>query len=149
MGTESWKEIEGYPDYMVSDHGNVLSRRTMKTKVLKAWIHRTKIKGMPPLRAVVLYGKPGERHKFYTCVLVARAFLNYRRGEMIRHLNGNTLDDRKGNLVCIPTGLNDVSEFLKEIKAVSVLTQIPTTDLLNIAMKELKRRLQQEEETHA
>ncbi len=93
---EEWKEIEGYPDYEVSDQGRVRSLKWGKTKVLKGYLNST-LPGRGYLQ-VKLIGE-GVRHHRLVNRLVALAFLpNPEAKATVAHNDGSRLNNRVGNL---------------------------------------------------
>jgi hypothetical protein len=146
MEDELWKEIEGYPDYMISNRGNLLSKRTMTTKLVKGSIVQSK-RSSYPQRQFTLRSPTNQKRGVFASVLVAKAFLDHdERVDTVRHINGNTLDDSAENLVSVPNGSNNISQLIHEIKLISRSTQTPMSDLLDMTVKWLRRRLQQNEE---
>lgn len=92
---EIWKDVEGYPNYMVSSMGNVKSLNyrgnTGKEKMLKY----DNNKGY---NRVLLY-KDGKYKKYMVHRLVAQAFIpNPNNYPIINHKNENTIDNRVENL---------------------------------------------------
>ena len=92
---EIWKKIKDYPNYMVSNLGNVKSEK----KVLKPVLVNNYLK-------VTLY-KNGKRKQFYIHKLVAYAFQEicgeWFDGCETDHINTNSLDNRVENLKnCTP-----------------------------------------------
>jgi hypothetical protein len=81
MIEEQWAEIEGYPDYAVSNHGQVKSlrfNRLLKPRGNSYNLHR-----------VTLYNDRQAR-EFYVHHLVAAAFIDgYIPGKQVRHRNDN------------------------------------------------------------
>jgi NUMOD4 motif. len=87
---EVWVEIEGFPNYAVSNRGRVVN---LDTDMILS--ERTHEKGY--LR-VALY-KGGARQDIYIHQLVAAAFFaRFRRGEHVEHVNGDPTDNRPENL---------------------------------------------------
>lgn len=87
---EVWVEIEGYPNYAVSNRGRVVN---LETDALLAL--RPHERGY--LR-VALY-REGVRRDIYVHQLVAKAFFaRFRHGEHIEHVNGDPEDNRPENL---------------------------------------------------
>ena len=87
---EKWAEVEGYPNYLVSNYGQVFSRN--HNTLLRP---RLSHKGYQ--RVVLSDG--GKRTEIYIQVLVARAFFgDFRDGMRIKHVNGDLGDNRVDNL---------------------------------------------------
>jgi hypothetical protein len=51
------------------------------------------------------YGRTGDTRSTQ-CVLLHRLIMNAPQGQMVDHINGNTLDNRKANLRCVSAGQN-------------------------------------------
>lgn len=97
---EIWKTIVGYPNYMVSNMGNIKSlnyNHTGKEKILKARKDRHKY------LYVGLY-KDGRRKMCKVHRLVAQAFIeNHNNLEQVNHKNEIKTDNRSENLEwCTP-----------------------------------------------
>lgn len=87
---EHWVEIEGFPNYAVSNRGRVVNLET--DMVLTQRPHE---KGY---MRVALYNR-GARRDIYVHQLVAKAFFaRFRHGEHIEHVNGDHSDNRPENL---------------------------------------------------
>ena len=86
----NWKDIEGYPDYAVSDKGFVLSKRTMK--MLKGCIDSV------GYRVLNLYENKVRGH-YRIHVLVASAHLDKPDGHTcVDHIDRNKLNNDVSNL---------------------------------------------------
>ena len=91
MENEIWKDIEGYPDYQVSNLGRVKSLRFNKERIMKSNINPC------GYYYVVL---PIQKNVFKTISvhrLVAIAFLGKSK-LYVNHISGNKLDNRIENL---------------------------------------------------
>ena len=86
----SWKNIEGYPKYMVSDQGYVLSKKTMKLLSPAVWFCG--------YQHVNFYqGRTRITHKVHR--LVAETFLEHTSGcEFVDHIDLDRLNNNVGNL---------------------------------------------------
>ena len=86
----NWKDIEGYPKYMVSDQGYVLSKTNMK--FLSPAVSSS------GYRHVNLYqGRVKVTHKVHR--LVAEAFLeSHRNCEFVDHIDHDKLNNSIGNM---------------------------------------------------
>ena len=101
---EKWKEIEGYPDYWVSDRGQVKSFWYRKTRILKPCPNSTEY-----LRVNLC--RDGKQKWFLVHRLVALAFCDgYEEGLEVDHINGDKLDNRAENLRWVPRSLNNVHQ---------------------------------------
>ena len=101
---EKWKEIEGWPEYWVSDRGLVKSLKYGKTKILKPGLN---IWGY---LKVGLY-RDSKRKWFLVHRLVALAFCDgYEENLQVDHINGDKLDNRAENLRWICHALNKVHQ---------------------------------------
>ena len=88
-----WLPIPGYPDYDVSDEGQVRSRRSSKPRILKSRAHRS------GYRLVRLLSTDGEWKDFTVHSLVMLAFKGVcPEGQCIRHLNSDPTDNSLSNL---------------------------------------------------
>lgn len=89
MIEEQWAEIEGFPDYAVSNHGNVMSlrfNRLLKPRGNSYDLYR-----------VTLYNNR-QAKEFYVHHLVAAAFIDgYIHGKQVRH-RGDKEDNNVYNL---------------------------------------------------
>lgn len=91
---EIWKDIEGYPDYEVSNLGRVMSYKREVPCILKEHLN----KGYLQFR---LYRgkKPRIRKPHKISRLVAKAFIpNPENKPQVNHINGVKTDDRVENL---------------------------------------------------
>ena len=87
---ENWLVIPDYPDYEVSNQGNVRSSRLGKCKLLKP-------SGKKYLK-VLLYNEAGRRY-FAIHQLVLHVFVGPQpHGLDVRHLDGNKLNNALSNL---------------------------------------------------
>lgn len=87
---ELWVEIPGYPNYVVSNYGEVLNVKTDRSlipQLTKKGVHR-----------VYLY-RNGVRKSFYVHRLVAQAFfVGYDDGVEVLHISENRTDNTVLNL---------------------------------------------------
>ena len=89
---ENWRFIEENPDYMISDHGRVLSFKG-KSKLILC----TKIIGTG-YETVSLLNK-GICTDYHVHRLIAKAFIpNPKHLPQINHLDGNTMNNHVSNL---------------------------------------------------
>lgn len=98
----SWKQIEGFENYMVSADGQIMRKactiwtKTGSRRLPVKMISTQATNGRYPY--VVLY-RNGERNNFYVHRLVAKAFVpNPDNLPCVNHKNYNTLDNRASNL---------------------------------------------------
>ncbi|RLC72469.1 MAG: hypothetical protein DRI81_16345 [Chloroflexi bacterium] len=90
--SEEWRDIEGFPDYQVSDQGRVRSRKSGEWRMLSLCLHSF------GYFMVSLYIE-GEQNTLLVHRLVLEAFVGAcPLGCETRHLNGNPADDRLCNL---------------------------------------------------
>lgn len=94
-GQEEWRQIPGWPGYLVSDHGRVRSPHSWRGQPNRILLGNPSVQGYP----TVTLCSAGERRRTRVHVLVAEAFLGPRpEGQVIRHLDGNQLNNRPENL---------------------------------------------------
>ena len=92
IDAENWRPIALYPDYLVSDHGRVMSLKFGKKRILKPGIVGDGYK------AVVLR-LDGKNHMYRIHRLVATAFLtNPENKRCIDHVDGCRTNNRVANL---------------------------------------------------
>jgi hypothetical protein len=90
---ERWLPLEGYPQYAISDHGRVVSLKRARRLILKPALDRY------GYERVSLYDCAGNGRPRYVHQLVLLAFVGAPNpGQHVRHLNGNSLDNRLANL---------------------------------------------------
>lgn len=107
MEDEIWKELPGFPDYLVSNMGNVLSNRHSKPVLLKLTKDRHSRNKNLYYHRVKLYPPIGKRKNFRVHELVMLAFSGKTPdGKVITHKNGNTLDDKFENLEFISSTIS-------------------------------------------
>ena len=91
METEIWKTITNFPNYEISNLGNI--RNSNNKYIMKPFTNETGY-----LR-ISLYNDTIKRKKFYIQRLVAQEFLeNIENKPTVNHINNNTLDNRSCNL---------------------------------------------------
>lgn len=87
---EVWSNIQGFPNYQISNYGSV---RSLRTRSLIR--HRYNGGGY----AHVTLSTYGEQHEYYVHQLVAQAFFdNYKPGMRLKHVNGDQTDCSVMNL---------------------------------------------------
>lgn len=87
---EVWAEIEGFDNYQVSDHGNVINLKTGRYL-------RPRNNGRGYYRVVL--SAPDKRRDVYIHRLVAEAFMeDYQKSLYIKHLDEDMLNNRVDNL---------------------------------------------------
>src|SRR5690348_3410561 len=86
-------EIEGYPDYLVTDQGDVISLKYGRRKVMRGMTKKT------GYRSVGLCDGSGKVLQRLVHHLVLEAFTGYApQGMETRHLDGNPQNNRLENL---------------------------------------------------
>ena len=86
--TEIWANIKNYPDYQVSNLGNVRSYKNGMVKVINGWVQNT------GYRTVSLNNKKISIHR-----LVAETFIYKPEGkDVVNHKDGNKLNNKIENL---------------------------------------------------
>jgi len=106
-----WKTINRFPDYEISDEGDVKrttgGRGAVKGKILKWHTHTST--GYPDVR----FNVDGKQTAISVHRLVAKAFLGDRQdGMQIRHLDGNKLNNRVDNL-CYGTAQENAQDRVR------------------------------------
>jgi hypothetical protein len=99
MIEERWVEVEGFPDYAVSDHGRI-KRLTSRTCAKAGSILKTPLRSKShPYPSIDLCAGGGKRTEMVH-ILVARAFLEPAsfEGAEVNHKNGNKADPTYTNL---------------------------------------------------
>jgi len=93
-----WKKIPGYPDYSVSNHGDV--RRDTGSNAGRYLKPALRAGGKRPGVTLSKFERGAKPKQFYVHRLVCLAFLGpCPPGMEVCHLNDNPLDNRLGNLV--------------------------------------------------
>lgn len=89
---ENWRFINDNPDYMVSDHGRVMSLKGKSKQMLTTSIS-------PNSYEKLLLSQKGIHTTYMVHRLVAMAFIpNPKRLSQVNHLDGNTLNNHASNL---------------------------------------------------
>lgn len=92
-----WKEIEGYKNYMISDHGEVFS--LISQKILKKNKKVKKKDGYTWYQTCIYNGSRASKYTPKISKLVAMTFIpNTENKPEVDHINRNSLDDRAINL---------------------------------------------------
>lgn len=100
------KEIEGHPDYFISDTGEVWSNKSKKMKMLKPQLDDD---GYPHV-VLSTYGKP---HTMKISRLVALHFIGPKpEGLQICHYDGNKLNNYVSNLR-YDTGVSNMADLIR------------------------------------
>jgi len=94
--TPEWRPVPGFPNYLVSSDGKVLS---LKRRGAPGGIRKTFDHGSGHLHVVLLNGSHNDRHGFMVHHLVLEAFVGPRpQGMECRHLDGNPANNVVSNL---------------------------------------------------
>lgn len=103
---DEWKEIQNYPDYIVSSDGEVASRKSPNLKILKPHSRKN---GYLSVELCV----DGDSRKQLVHVLVAETFLGPRPtpAHEVNHKNGVRSDNRGHNLEWVTRGENQRHRF--------------------------------------
>ena len=88
--SEIWKDIEGFPNYQVSDHGNVRNKST--EYILKKLLNKD------DYYYVDLYAEAGKPVHKRIHRLVADAFLGPEPNLVVNHINGDKHDNHSSNI---------------------------------------------------
>lgn len=118
LKTEIWKDIEGFPNYQVSDHGRVRNKKTMQ--VLKPGLG-----GVGYLTVALYKNKKGNTKNIHE--LVTDAFIGKKeKGMTINHKDGNKQNNnlsnleivtrRENNMHAYQTGLNPHKKAVKIVE---------------------------------
>lgn len=89
---ELWTEMWDFPNYEISDHGNIRSKKYMKNLSVR--------QDGREYRMVMLWGG-GKKHNKRVGRYVWMSFNKCFCSKTINHINGNAGDDRLTNLECI------------------------------------------------
>lgn len=96
MDLEHWRPVRGFPDYFISNYGNIVSLKKNKLKRLKPGV------GSHGYYNIYLGNPENNKRKTGATIhtLVATAFLKQRPAErmVVNHLDGNKLNNRADNL---------------------------------------------------
>ena len=93
MNKESWKQIESYPDYLISDNGRICS---LKSGLLKPSVNS---------RGYMLVTLDGDVKRLHR--IVATEFIpNPENKSMVNHKDGNPLNNKVDNLEWISNSEN-------------------------------------------
>lgn len=112
---EIWKKIENYPNYSVSNFGNIKNNKTDKLIYLND-------KGGKYL-SVSLY-KNNKRKRFYVHRLVAMAFnLKEKNKEYVNHIDGNKHNNHYTNLEWVTASENTKHAFKHNLIDVKKISQ--------------------------
>jgi hypothetical protein len=116
MAKETWKKVDGYPDYEISNLGAVRSQR---------WGDR--ISFLKPLRSttgyltVYLYRDGDKRRNVKVHKLVAGAFLSKKiEGNEVNHKNGKKLDNTARNLEWVTRSGNTRHAYAHGLRVANV-----------------------------
>lgn len=91
MADEVWLYVEDYPDYVVSNLGNVLNLKYDR-ELKKSITDRGYVK-------VIIRHKVNTPKQFYVHQLVAQAFMGgWRRGVRVKHIDGDKQNNKLENL---------------------------------------------------
>jgi hypothetical protein len=113
---EIFKTIKDYPDYQVSDYGNVKSLKGNEPRILKP---ATGIKGYLYVN-ICDYNKKYKKH--YTHRLVASSFIRQlNKGEQIDHRDSNKLNNNLENLDIVDNRINQLRNKKAILPGVSKL----------------------------
>jgi hypothetical protein len=108
-GEVTWRQVREFPNYRVSDHGDVDSRR--RSGARGGLLKQTKaiVSGY-----LMVHFSDGSRTRFVAVhVAVAEAFLGPRpEGLQIRHLNGLQEDNRAANLAYGTQSENELDKVI-------------------------------------
>lgn len=137
MEKEIWKQIENYPNYYVSNYGNVLSKSKNKSILLK------KSKNHRGYWTVRLYNKEGWKQKFVHR-LVALGFIpNPKNAPQINHKDGNKENNCVENLEWCTNKENQIHSYANRLRKLKIVQQYSKNgELLNeyISVAEASRK---------
>lgn len=126
-----WKDIEGFPNYQISNLGNVWSKKT--NKILKPY--KTN-KGY----LTVGFWLNGKKKKLSIHRLVAKAFLsNPQNLAEVNHIDGCKTNNNVSNLEWA-TGSNNVSHAYRTSLRKTKLSEIQVAEIKNLIKQGLTQR---------
>lgn len=96
------KEVAGYPDYLISESGEVYSKKGRGLKKMKQQVTE---RGYRRITLVV----PDGHKKVSVHRLVAKAYVYPYEGESVHHINFVRSDNRKSNLRWVTTNYNRIN----------------------------------------
>lgn len=98
---EIFKEIKDYPDYQVSNYGNVKSMKYKKQRILKSYLRN----GYP---SVFIFNKNGEKREYIHRLIVKSFIRDLVSSEQIDHIDGNRLNNKLENLDIVNHRINNL-----------------------------------------
>lgn len=120
MSVEQWRAVPGWPDYMVSDRGRVVSHRRGQPAELQPW---TTPKGY---RYVALHRGEAPRRSLAVHRLVMLAWVGPRpRGLEVRHLDGDPGHNCLANLAYGLPGANALDQVAHGTHVNAAKTECP------------------------
>jgi len=95
----TYKQIDGFPKYLISDFGDVISFHNNKIKKLIPGLNKKKNSKSNGYYFYNLKDKNGDQKTIEVHRLVAKAFIrNTKNKEQVNHIDGNTINNHYSNL---------------------------------------------------
>lgn len=135
---EEWRPIKDYPNYLVSNLGNIMSLNFNKTRIQKI-LTPLLLNNYP---SVILWNKDGKK-TFYIHRLVAQEFIpNIENKKEIDHINQNKQDCRVNNLRWYTSSENKLNRTLSKISNINQknISYIESNKLYQVQIQRNKKK---------
>jgi hypothetical protein len=142
MILETWKPVVGYENYEVSDIGRV--RRT-DGKFMSTFIRERHTLNRPRYRAAAL-SKHGKQHVLFVHGLVCAAFHGDSTGMVVRHLDGDSLNNCSDNLAWGTQSENTQDRVKHGTMSINVGSDNPTSKLTPEFVKAIRADVRKDSE---
>ena len=113
---EQWKEIQGHPNYEVSDAGRVRSK-TKKITTKAGWSYTSKGRILKPWCASYLTVQLTDNQRRTIHRLVATAFIDNPEGKReVNHIDGNKRNNAVANLEWVTRSENHIHAYYNTLR---------------------------------